>query len=174
MFRFCPEKRPLLWLHVAAAVAALRPDTWFVIFGQGELRSEMEAAARRLGLAGRLRMPGLTASPFLALSAMDAVLLASAWEGTPNVALEAQSCGVPVIATRAGGSAEAIADGETGWIVDASDAPTIADRVVAALEDGVERHRLRTAGPRFIAERFGLERMIDETLRAYGQSAPAR
>ena len=136
--------------------------------------AEMAAAARRLGLAGRLRMPGVTSAPFSALSAMDAVLLTSRWEGTSNVALEAQGCGVPVIATRAGGSAEAIAHGETGWIVDTSDASTIAERVVATLDDGAVRHRLRTAGPRFIAERFGLERMIDETLRIYGHCAPPR
>jgi glycosyltransferase involved in cell wall biosynthesis len=174
MFRFAPEKRPVLWLHVAAAIAARRPETWFVIFGEGELLGEMEATARRLGLAGRLRMPGVTSSACSALSAMDAVLLTSAWEGTPNVALEAQWYGVPVIATRAGGSAEAIAHGETGWIVDASDPPTIAERVVATLDDEGACHRLPTAGLQFIAERFGLARMIDETLMVYGNGASRR
>jgi glycosyltransferase involved in cell wall biosynthesis len=174
MFRFSPEKRPLLWLQVAAAVAARKPDTCFVLFGEGELLAEIKRLARQLGLASRLRLPGVTASPFAALSAMDTVLITSSWEGTPNVALEAQSCGVPVVATGGGGSAEAIAHGETGWIVDSSEAPAIAERVAATLDDTAVRHRVRRAGPRFIAERFGLERMIDETLRAYGHRAPSR
>lgn len=168
MFRFAPEKRPLLWLEAAAAVAAQRPDTEFVIFGDGELRTEMEAAAGRLGLTARLRMPGVTSAPFAALNAMDALLLTSEWEGTSNAALEAQACGVPVIVTRGGGSVEAIVHGETGWIVDAAEAPAIAARVAAALDDRGARQRIRAAGPRFIAGRFGVDRMVEDTLRAYG------
>src|SRR5262249_44626903 len=56
MFRFNPEKRPLLWLKAARQVASVLPDAHFVLFGQGEMRTEIEELAQSLGIAERLRM----------------------------------------------------------------------------------------------------------------------
>jgi glycosyltransferase involved in cell wall biosynthesis len=154
-------------MQVAAAVARDRPDAHFVVFGRGDLQAEMRRAARGFGLEGRLRMPGLTSASFSALSAMDVVLLTSMWEGTPNVALEAQWCGVPVVVTSGGGSVEAIEHGVTGWVVDDVDAAAIAARVVATLNDDAARRRARETGHQFVSRTFGFDRMIADTLATY-------
>jgi glycosyltransferase involved in cell wall biosynthesis len=168
MFRFGAEKRPWLWLETVAEISARRPDAWFVLFGDGELRTQVRTHARRLGVAHRLRLPGLTAAPLSAMRAMDVLVMTSALEGLPNVLIEAQACGVPVVATRAGGTSEAVDHSRTGWIVDEEAPSALADRVVATLNDRAFCEQARISGPRFVSTRFGFERMIDETLDAYG------
>ena len=113
----------------------------------------------------------MTEDVLTALSALDVFLLTSFKEGTPNVVLEAQHVGTPVIAVEAGGTREALEEGRTGWIVDPPDAAGLADRVCALLDDAGLRAACLTAGPAFIQARFGLDRMVDETLAAYGFDA---
>jgi glycosyltransferase involved in cell wall biosynthesis len=173
MFRFNAEKRPFLWLEAASRVARAMPEAHFVLFGNGRLRAKMQRMAKSLGIAARLRMPGVFAPSLLGLSLFDLLLLTSSGEGTPNVLLEAQWLGVPIVTTDAGGAKEAIDPGVTG-LVAGEDKATIANTVIEALEDKVFRDRARSAGPRFVAERYGMERMIRETLAAYGYPARDR
>jgi glycosyltransferase involved in cell wall biosynthesis len=168
IYRFFPEKRPLLWLEVALAVARVRPDCHFVVFGDGPLRHTTEVAARRSAVAKTFHSPGGIDEVATGLSLLDVFVLTSKFEGTPNVILEASLLGVPVVATEAGGTRETIDQGVTGYVVDPPDPAAIADRVLRALEQSPWRARVRTEGPIFIERRFGLGRMIDETLALYG------
>ena len=167
IFRFYPEKRPLLWVDVAARVLQSNPKAWFVLFGQGILEREIAKAARNLGLAHRLLLPGIVDDVLPVMRALDVFLLTSFGEGIPNVALEAQWAGTPVVATKAGGVAEALELGMSGWVVDPPDADRLARCVGWLLGDPSARAQARTAGPRLIRMRFGLQRMIDETMQAY-------
>ena len=54
MFRFREEKRPLLWIEVAAQIAHVVPDVHFIIFGEGPMRSEMESLVSQCGLGERV------------------------------------------------------------------------------------------------------------------------
>jgi glycosyltransferase involved in cell wall biosynthesis len=168
VFRLYPEKRPLLWIETAAEIAARHPRARFVIWGQGILRSEVLARAEELGIGDRLSLPGVTDDVLTALSAMDVLLLTSSGEGLPNVVLEAQWVGTPVVATNAGGTAEAVEPGVTGWIVDAADSRMLAAAVNRLLDDPPLRRRCLTSGPDLVKRRFGVARMIDETMAAYG------
>ncbi|WP_046864957.1 glycosyltransferase [Microvirga massiliensis] len=170
IFRFCEEKQPFLWIEAAALVARCRPDAHFVIFGAGPLREKALALAARRGLGTRLHFPGTMSDAALGLSLLDVFLLTSRFEGTPNVVLEASILGVPVVATEAGGTREAIAPGSTGILVQEHDPRRIADAVLSILGDPAWAPRARKEGPRFVAERFGFARMLDETLRLYGLS----
>lgn len=172
VFRFYPEKRPLLWMEVAGRIARTHPDAWFVLVGQGILRREIEDSARRLGIAERLVLPGVVSDVLPIMQVFDAFLLTSYGEGLPNVVLEAQWTGTPVIATEAGGVAEAVEPGVTGWIVDTPDAEGLADRVAWLLNSPEAISRARVEGPALIRRRFGMQRMIDETMEAYGLAQP--
>ena len=172
VFRFYPEKRPLLWLEVASCVLRTNPDAWFVLFGQGVLGRQIAKAAQGLGLAHRLVLPGVVDDVLPAMRAFDVFLLTSYGEGVPNVVLEAQWAGTPVVATKAGGVAEALEQGVSGWIVDPPDAGRLAHHVSWLLGNFGARARARTAGPGLIRARFGLQRMIDETVQAYDFCRP--
>jgi glycosyltransferase involved in cell wall biosynthesis len=167
IFRFYPEKRPKLWVQVAARIAADRSDCHFVIFGTGPMMDEVRAIARSHGFADRLHLPGTIDSAALGLAIMDLFLLTSELEGTPNVVLEASLMGVPVVATDAGGSRETIEEAVTGFVAHISEPDHLARLVLDALEDKSWRREVRNAGPRFVQSRFGLDRMIDETLVVY-------
>lgn len=165
-FRFWPEKRPSLWLRTAAKIAAARPDAHFLIAGWGPLVEPMRTRAARAGLGRRLTIAAAQQDVAAAICAGDVFLLTSRAEGIPNVVLEAQYLGVPVIAAEAGGTAEAIWPGTTGVVAPGNPAE-LARHVLAWLADVERRRAVSEAGPRWIAERFGLERMVAETIAAY-------
>jgi glycosyltransferase involved in cell wall biosynthesis len=173
VFRFWAEKRPMLWLEAARDIAHRVGDAHFLLIGEGPMRGEMEAFIRATGLKGRLHLPGARCDVATPMSAMDLFMLTSEFEGTPNVVLEAQWLGLPVVATDAGGTREAIAKGETGWCCPA-DSSIIADRVSGLLTDTPAREQVRQSGPRFIDERFGIEQMINQTLTLYELPAQAK
>jgi len=90
-------------------LAELAPSTTLTIFGDGPERGALETLAHQPAVRGRVRLAG-TADPLAPeLAAADACVLASRWEGLPNVALEALACGTPVIATPECGGLAALA-----------------------------------------------------------------
>jgi glycosyltransferase involved in cell wall biosynthesis len=167
VFRLEAEKRPLLWIDTAAAVARRVPDAWFVIFGQGSLLEQMRAAAERSGLAGRLIMPGLTDDILLVMSTIDVLLLTSFGEGLPNVLLEAQWTGTPVVTTDVGGATEAIDPRVTGWAIASDSAQDLARQIIWLYANPEPRRAVRDQGPAFVRRRFGVERMVCETASLY-------
>ncbi|MEY6432689.1 glycosyltransferase [Thioalkalicoccus limnaeus] len=172
MFRLSDEKRPLLWIETLARLADRHGDVQGLLFGAGPLQATIAARIEALGLAGRVHLRPPTSAHALALSSFDLLLLTSRWEGTPNVAIEAQAVSTPVVVCGGGGAGEALLDGVTGLFVVEADAERLADAVSGLLTDDAQRARFAAAGPAFVRERFGLERMIDQTLAIY--DLPAR
>jgi glycosyltransferase involved in cell wall biosynthesis len=168
VFRFDEEKRPFLWIEVAARVAAVSSQVRFILHGQGPLREAMEARIGKRGLRNLVVMAGVTDDPFNAMSLMDVLLLTSRGEGLPNVVIEAQSVGTAVVCTNAGGAAEAVNPGKSGWIVDSDDAASLANAVVNLILNPKTLQTALEEGPAFVRCKFGIERMIAETVDAYG------
>jgi glycosyltransferase involved in cell wall biosynthesis len=152
---------------VASEVARHRSDCHFVVCGIGPLQRAAKSLARQYGIADRFHCPG-TIDAATALSLFDVFLLTSRFEGTPNVVLEASLLGVPVVATDAGGTREAVDQGVTGYVVAPAEPRAIAVRILQILDNPQWRLRLKEEGPVFIERRFGLKRMIAETLALYG------
>ena len=172
VFRFEEEKQPLLWLDVAAQVRRAVPEARFLLFGQGSLRAAMEAKIRDLDLGDHVIFAGMTDDPLEAMSLMDVFLLTSFGEGLPNVLLEAQWIGTPVVCTRAGGAPEAIDPGVSGWVVDVNSPEALAGAVVNIERNSSLAATAALRGPLFVRQYFGISRMIAETLDAYGMSKP--
>jgi glycosyltransferase involved in cell wall biosynthesis/tetrahydromethanopterin S-methyltransferase subunit G len=168
MFRLADEKRPLLWLDVAAETAGRDPRIRFVIWGQGYLREQLLSRIEELGLAHAIVLAGVTDDPLVAMLSVDVLLLTSSGEGLPNVLLETQWVGTPIVTTRAGGTAEAVENGVTAWVVDEADPKALANRILWWQEHDAQRMSVKTRGPKFVRQNFGLDRMIAETLKSYG------
>lgn len=167
IMRFSEEKRPLLWLQVAAHLAAQRRDLAFLMVGTGVMQSEVRAMVESLDLQNRLFLVGIEPIAALALSAMDVFLLTSRKEGLPNVLVEAQSLGVPVVSTDVGGAGETFEHGVTGRLVADDDPGEIAAAVLSTLENAPWRERASQLAPQFVKERFSIDRMLDEMLSLY-------
>jgi glycosyltransferase involved in cell wall biosynthesis len=168
VMRFAPEKDPYLWLETAASIATARPDTRFVLAGYGNLAEQIERRIGALGLAECFILPGAAKEVGLIYGALDVLLLTSRFEGTPNVLIEAQAAGIPVVAPDVGGTSEALLNGVTGILVGNRRASSLASAVLKILEDSGWRERVATQGPAFVSKKFGHQRMIDDTIAAYG------
>lgn len=167
IFRFFPEKDPFLWLKCAEHIATTLPETHFLLVGAGPLEPDIRRYAKRAGIDKRLVLAGTMRDPGAALAAMNIFLLTSRFEGLPNVLIEAQAAGVPVVSTRAGGSGETFRDGVTGWLVSERVPAAIAERVCQILRDSEwAAHASRTA-PAFVRETFALDRMVEATIALY-------
>ena len=174
VFRFSEEKRPLLFVETFAKVLDAIPDAHAVVFGSGPMEGKMRRHANRLRVRDRLHLPGMTTDIALAYSALDVFLLTSRVEGTPNTILEASLLGVPVIAPAVGGISETIQEGVTGFAVPENQSPSpdglaaaLAARVIDVLRDRAWRNKVLAAGPEFVRDRYGLDRMIDECIQLY-------
>lgn len=166
-FRLSPEKRPLLWIETAAAALKAEPRLQFVIAGEGHMRKAMESRIGELGIDRHIRLIGRTSQVHALFMACDAFMLTSAQEGIPNVLLEAQWYGRPVLATPAGGLGEAIEDGITGRISHASDPGELARALVDLTRDETLKRSAASAGPAFVLRRFSVERMTSTLLSLY-------
>jgi glycosyltransferase involved in cell wall biosynthesis len=168
VMRLSEEKQPARWLDIAQKISRARPEVFFLIVGDGPLRSVLERQAMDRGLSGRLIFAGTQKDAYSYMAAFDLFMLTSRAEGLPNVLIEAQALGVPVVTTRVGGAPETLEDRVTGWVVDETTAPgEIAQRVISLLSDTAWREAARQHMPAFLAQRFGLAGMIAKTEMLY-------
>jgi len=160
VFRFVEVKRPLLWLEVASLVNNMMEDRIkFQMIGDGPMLETAISFAKELGISDLVDFSGYRDDVKDLLRSFDAFLLTSSIEGLPNVLIEAQSMGVPVISTNAGGAKETFLDTVTGLLVDSSDPNVIAGAVCEVLRSKAYKDSAEKAGREFVFERFGIDSM---------------
>jgi len=137
--RLTQQKGYEVLIEAAAQVVALLPATRFVIVGDGELAAQLEEQAAALGVQDAVVFAGRRGDVEDLLSVMDLFVSSSLWEGLPTVILESMASRLPVVATNVSGTRELIQDGVSGWLVPPGDALSLAEAIVAALEDGHAR-----------------------------------
>jgi glycosyltransferase involved in cell wall biosynthesis len=129
--RFVRQKRFDLLLDAMARLAT--SDARLILLGDGRLRGVLSARARRLGLDGRVSMPGHAGDIRETLDQARLCVISSDYEGYPAVAIEALAAGVPVVATDCSPAIrEILRDQRLGTIVPTGDA--------AALAAAIDRH----------------------------------
>jgi N-acetyl-alpha-D-glucosaminyl L-malate synthase BshA len=138
-----------------------------VLIGDGPERSRVERLAHELGLAHEVRFLGKQLHFVKVLQEADVFLLPSETESFGLAALEALSCGVPVVASRAGGLPEVIGDGETGFLAPVGDVAAMARAVVQILGDDALHARMSAAARAAVLARFQRDPMIDRYEACY-------
>jgi len=131
---FKPQKNPLDFIRMSAAVLKSRPETQFIIAGDGVLRPKIVDLCRKLGVSKNIKLLGWREDIPKLLKAMDVLVLTSLWEGLPRVAPQALLSGVPVVATRVDGVPEVIRHGENGYLVDPMNPELTAQLVLRIIE----------------------------------------
>ena len=129
-------------LEAAARWRDIRPEPLLAIAGDGPLEASLKSQASRLGLD--VRFPGRRDDIPALLAEAAVFVLPSTWEGQPLVLQEALRAGVPIVATRVGGT-PVLTGEDAALLVPAGDAPRLADAVRAVLTDEVLTARLRKA-----------------------------
>jgi len=162
---FRPVKRVLDVVHVFAGVRKAMPAT-LVLVGDGPDRDAAEHEVDRLGLKRDAKFLGKVDNVGDVLRGGDLFLLPSATESFGLAALEAMACGLPVVASAAGGIPEVVADGETGALAPVGDVSAMTEKSIAILKDGPEHQRLgRNAAAR--ALEFAAERVVPRYEKLY-------
>ncbi|MEM6837209.1 MAG: glycosyltransferase, partial [Cyanobacteria bacterium P01_C01_bin.120] len=93
--------------------------------------------------------------------------LISHWEGFPRTILEAMRAGLPVVASRVGGVAEAVIDGETGFCVARQDVETLRKRLARLVLEPQLRLRMGQAARRRYEANFTFQQMYAKTCQVY-------
>lgn len=138
--RLHPQKGFDILLEAFALARKGREDWRLVVLGEGAQEHSLKDQARRLGLEAAVEWKGFVADPFPCYRAADIFVLPSRFEGTSNALLEAMSCGVAVIASDAAGNS--VANGQTGLVAPAGDAPALASALGRLMDDPALRRLL--------------------------------
>ena len=180
--RLMPAKGNEYLVEAARTVLDDVPDAHFCIVGEGELGSDLEALARRLGVAGRVRFAGYTRDVAGALAAFDVVAFPSLWEGTPLTAFEALAAGRPIVATDADGLSDILHHDRDAIIVPKRNPGALARALVTLLGSPDRRAELAAAAAAtgaaydigvFVRKLERLYGLMDEIRRTTGRRAVA-
>jgi len=161
-------KNHRMFLHAAKIASELVPDANFIVAGEGELMAETRELAAKLGITERTFFIGRCTNVADLLSITDVGVLSSVSEGFPNSILEYMAASVPVVAAAVGGVAEAVADQETGFLVEMNDHIAMADRIIEVLKDTSKAASMGQRGRERVDKYFTLENQLNKTLQLYG------
>lgn len=148
-------------IEAAAILKKKRDDLVFVISGEGKLLKTLQKQAHDAGLQGHVVFEGFTPDIYPSLKACDLFVLASLFEGMPNVVMEAMAMGKPVIATDVNGVRELIKDGETGIVIPPRNPMLIAEAIEQLLCSPEKMNRFGRDGKERVCNFFTMELMIN-------------
>jgi glycosyltransferase involved in cell wall biosynthesis len=171
--RLVEQKRPELFVDMAAEIASHDDTVRFLVIGDGPLRHAMEARARHRSVRHAIDFTGQCddARPLVAHARV--MVFTSAWEGLSVAALEALDAGVPVVATETDGMRELLSSGAGVIVRDAAPA-ALAREVLDLLHDPQRRGRMARCGRELIARQFAPEAMIGAYRTLYSELLRAR
>jgi glycosyltransferase involved in cell wall biosynthesis len=183
--RLSPQKGIDALLASAAQVLAEYPKVVYLIVGEPDTREMVpviDGLFRQYPLLqDKVKMLGKMPRPQLAtlFQIANIVVIPSLYDTCPYMTVEAMAAGVPVVATRVGGLAEMVVDGETGRLVSVHakeggrhevDVNELAAAQLALLTDGGLAKRMGSAGQRRVMSEYTLDKMVKETVQVYRQA----
>src|SRR5258705_11504759 len=132
-----------------------------------EYLGELQQYAERCGVAESVIFTGLRRDVPAVLSSLDVSVMPSLNEALSNVVLESMAAGAPTVATRVGGTPEAIVDGVTGVLVPPAGSPALADAIVHPLQGTQLGTHLWARARTRIMDHFSIKRMVRSTEDLY-------
>ena len=152
---------PIKGFDILAGIAA-RLDATVAIVGEGPQRDALAT--------GAVRLLGAHAHAASLMAAADVLVMPSRSEGFPQVPLQAMAAGVPVVATRVGGTPEIVVDGDTGRLVPPEDPEALAAALTEVLASPALARKWGQAGQHRLAQAdFTRDAMIRATVSLYAE-----
>ncbi len=165
--RLVPIKDLPTLVRAFARVVVTLPASILLIVGDGPLHQAIEQTIAACGLSQRVRLLGWREDLDRVYATLDVGVLSSRNEGTPVALIEAMAAGRPVVATRVGGVADVVADGETGLVVDPDDAEALGEAMTRLGVDPALRQRMGARAREAASTRFRDDRLVEDIDRLY-------
>ena len=135
-------------------------DAKLIIFGEGEMREELEKLVNKLRLEEHVHLPGFVNNPFSYIKKASLFVLSSRWEGLPGVLIQAMACGTPVLSTDCPhGPAEILENGKWGKLVPVGDPDKMSREIINSLQQTKHPDVTRRANY------FSVDKAVDNYLR---------
>lgn len=161
--RFDEQKNYPNLLKSFRSVLQQHPDTVLLLAGTGPLLEETKELAADLGLAHRIEFLGYRTDIPDLMSAADAYVMSSDWEGMPLVMQEASSVGLPIVCTNVGGNKEVVVTGKTGFIVQPKSHYALAEGMLCLIRMEPEsRKQMGQAGKEYVQAAFEMDRIAEK------------
>jgi glycosyltransferase involved in cell wall biosynthesis len=170
--RLDPLKDHATAVRTLEEVRRLRPDARLILVGEGPERGLIENLIAQRHLAPYVRLLGQRKDVACLLSASDVFLLTSVSEGIPLAVIEAMAARLPVVATRVGGVAEVVQDGETGFLGPAGNPVALAEQVLRIATDPALGKRMGQQGGARARALFSEKQMHAQYLQLYREMIP--
>ena len=167
--RLSSEKGASFLIEAAAKICPDFPRAFFVLVGDGPMRSALEARVRELGMEGQFLFTGQRHDVEQIYRAFDIFVLPSLEEGMPMALLEAMAAGLPVVATKVGGVPDIVNDPSVGTLVDPGDANAIATGIRDLLNSRSQREEIGSNGRKRVEESFSAAAMARRYVELYQQ-----
>jgi glycosyltransferase involved in cell wall biosynthesis len=160
------------FLEAAAIVRSRIPAVRFLVVGETspmdrDYLGELQEYAVRCGVAGHVTFTGIRSDVPAVLGSFTVSVMPSLNEALSNVVLESMAAGAPTVATRVGGTPEAVVDGVTGILVPPADSAALADAIIHLLGNPQLAAQLGYAARARIADHFSVRRMVSATEDLY-------
>ena len=163
----------MVLLEAFAAASRTHKGLRLIVAGAGQMKQQLIARARLLGVASRCEFTGVYTSSDGRQSFMrrlDIFALPSLTEGTPNSIIEAMSLGLPIVATNVGGIPDVV-DSDAGILVSPEDSASLSQAIIRLAEDVELRQRMGRAARDRYEKLFSPEAVLPVLLKTYRRIA---
>ena len=155
------------FIKASKIISEQKISATFIIIGEGEERKKLETLIRQNNLANDFILTGRINEAAKLLPAFDIYVCSSVKEGLSYTIIEAMQAGLPIAATNVGGNSELIEDNITGLLAEAGNPESLAQKIIELIKNPALKNKLGQQAKLKAREEFCLEKMVEETKKAY-------
>ncbi len=162
-----PDKNHVDLVRAWAGVVAVHPGATLLVVGDGPSRADIERAVADAHLQDSVQLLGRREDVPDILTTVDGVVSASVDEALPTALIEAGACGLPVVASDAGGTREIVVDRVTGRLVPLRDVPALTEALLETIGDPQLAAAYGAAGRAQAEEKYSMRTWVDRLDQLY-------
>lgn len=137
--RLMPQKNQKMLIEAFSKVKVTFPEYSLVIYGEGEIRDDLQALISGLQMEDCVYLPGTSKQIFEDIASAELFVLSSDFEGMPNSLIEALCLGLPCISTKVSGATDLIQNGVNGELIDIGAVEELESTMLRLLGDSERR-----------------------------------
>ena len=165
--RLCDVKGQDILISAMKKVVSVFPRAQLFIVGEGNGQGQLEKLVTSLNLKENVRFYSVVNETADMLVLFDIFVMPSRQEGLGLAVMEAQACGLPVVASNVGGLPSLIEDGRTGLLVPTENSNLLAEAILILLRHAPKAREMGQRAGEFIRKECSSEKMVEQTIQLY-------